>query len=192
MATERPTIKTPEFRGSFVSLVKPRAFEEGKEPTYQITIVLPKKDPATKKFIAEFLAAVKAASTAAHGVAIEPKKLKHFPIQDGDTKDIENFVGCYVIRASSRFKPSAVDKTGDKLETEDELYSGAWYRCKISVWGWKHTTGGKGVSVSVDSVLKTRDDDRFGGGSNAADDFADDLEEGGGAGDSDDDDASLF
>lgn len=189
--TERPTLKTPVFRGSFVTLVKPRAMEndDGSEgtPKYSIMIVLKKGTPETKKFINDFLAAAKAASAAAHGAAIDHKKLKHFPVRDGDSMEGDNFKGHYCIRASTRFRPHAVSKDGDDLETEDELYSGAWYRVKISLWGWTNKKGGKGVSVSLESVLKIKDDKKFGGGSNAKEDFADDIDETGGSSDDGDD-----
>lgn len=174
---KRVKITTPEFRGSFVNLVKARAMEnddgtEG-EAKFGIMIVLPKDEPETDKFLKKLRALIQAASSEKHGGAGLPEnRLKHFPIRDGDDMEQENFHDHWCIRASTKFKPQAVDRKGNDLLGEDELYSGAWYRASISAWGWINKKGGKGVSIGLNSVLKVKDDKRFGGGSNAKDDMA--------------------
>lgn len=196
-------VKTPVFRGSFVSLVEPRSMkgDDGNEtePKYGLMIPLPRGDKKTKLFIAELEKAIIKAYTDKNGKCptvkgkdgkIRPNKdkLKHYPIRKGESVGEEgNFDGMWCIRATTKFKPHFIDKTGEKLESEDELYSGAWYRVKLSVWAWAHPTGGKGVSISLETGVKMKDDDRFGGGGNAAEDFEDELEEGGDE-DSEDDD----
>jgi hypothetical protein len=183
MATaDRPSVKTPLFRGSFVNLIKPRKGDKddpNSKETYQILIPLKKDSPATKAFIKELLACIAKASAEKHGQAIPPKRLKHFPVKDGDTFDNEEFHGFWCIRAASNFKPSVVSVSGDPLLTTDEVYSGAWYKAKLSAWGWNNPKSGKGVSLNIESAIKMKDDARIGGGSNAADDFKDDITEGG-------------
>jgi hypothetical protein len=180
MAKEkRPSVKTPLFRGSFVNLAKPRKVsDDSDKEQYSMLIPLPKDKPATKAFIKELLALIQSASDAKHGAGFERKKLKYFPVKDGDGPDYEDneqFNGHWLIRCASNFKPSAIDIHGDELLTADELYSGAWYKAKLSVWAWANPKGGKGVSINLDSVIKMKDDTRFGGGSNASEDFAEDI-----------------
>lgn len=183
----KPTVKTPVFRGSFVNLIKARAMDEDSEPKFSMMIVLPKKAPETVKFLKQLEAAIAEASAAKHGKAIPKEKLKHYPVRDGDSMEGDNFNGMWCIRASSRFRPNVVDTSGTDLDLEEEVYSGAWYKAKISAWGWDNPKSGKGVSLSLESVLKVKDDKKFGGGSKAADDFADDITgEAGGSSDNDD------
>lgn len=178
MATERKYEKTPTFRGSYVSIIKPRVQKgddgNDKKPQYSLCIVLPKNDATTKAFIPKLKVLINEAYKAKFGKPINEAHPK-YPIKNGDAVgDDGNFKGMWFIRTASNFKPDAVDKDGNKLETEDEAYSGAWYRAKISAWAWEHKTG-KGVSINLETVIKIRDDDKFGGGGNAADDFADEL-----------------
>lgn len=178
---ERIYVKTPEFRGSFVNLVTARAIKSDdgadSEPKYGLAIVLPTGKASTKAFNVELRKAITAACVDKFGKDIPQAKLKHFPIRDGaSVGDNGQFDGHLFIRASTKFKPSFCDKHGDKLETEEDLYSGAWYKVKVSVWAWEHKTGGRGVSISLETGIKVRDDDKFGGGGgNAAEDFKEDL-----------------
>ncbi len=107
-------------------------------------------------------------------------KRRKVPIKDGASiGDEGNFVDHWFLRAASNFKPSVCDIHGQKVDGEVELYSGAHYRCKLSAWGWNHPTGGKGVSVNIETAIKTRDDEKFGGGGDASKDFEDDISTGG-------------
>ena len=179
MAKERIYIKTPAFRGSFVHLIKPREQERDDGTTsskFSILIPLNKADKATKLFMAELLKEVARASAEKHGKALTPAQLKNFPVKNGDNMEGDQFAGHWCINASANFRPSVCDGNGEDLTTEEEVYSGAWYKAKISVWAWMNKKGGKGVSINIESALKVRDDEKFGGGSKASDDFADDLQ----------------
>lgn len=193
---KKTKIVTPEFRGSYVTLVKPRAIEEGKEPKYSMNIVLKKKDPETIKFIKRLEAAFQAEMIETLGKALPFAACKHYPIRDGNKPNEDGEVseitkGCWVITASNKFKPGCIDKNGNKLISEDELYSGAFYRASVSAWAWKHATGGKGVSVNLDNVMKIKDGDRFGGGSSAEADFEEYIDSDGSDEDDDEDDPML-
>ncbi len=173
----------PVLDGGHVYLAKPRkqVREDGSEKEqYSILIPLKKTDPATKLFMQQLLKMVEAASLEKHGKAILPKHMKNFPVKDGDTdpnlSDKENFIGHWCINAKANFRPSVVSASGEPLSTEDDIYSGAWYKAKLSIFAWNHKTGGKGVSINIESAIKKRDDGKFGGGSDAADDFADEVD----------------
>lgn len=188
--TKKPDpIITPPFVGSYVTLVKPRAIEEGKEAKYSINCVLKKKDPETIKLIKKLEAAFNASMIATFGKAIPFTSCKHYPIRDGDKPnedgDVDDLTkGCWVIYASSKFKPGVIDQRGQKLFSEEDLYSGAIYRAALTTWAWKHATGGKGVSINLDNVMKMKDGTRIGGGRAAEADFEGYIDEN--AGDDDD------
>ncbi len=186
--TERIKLTTPEFRGSYVSLVKARRVDKDNEEEvakFGMVIVLDKDLKSTRIFVKKLKAAILEASAAVHGKALDESKMKHYPISDGDDSDNEDFHGHWLIRVSSRFKPQVIDKAGDDLLTEDEIYSGAWYRASVTPYGWKNKFG-KGVSIGINSAMKVKDDDKFGGAGSAKDDFKDHLEE---SDDSDDEDS---
>ncbi len=172
---------TPPFRGSYCNLVKARAFEEGDEPQFNMMVVLKKGTPDTKKFLAQLEAAVTECCIAKFGKDMLPhSSLKHWPVQDGDLGDNEEHAGCWTFRAGSKFRPGAIEHgTKRALFEENELYSGAWYRASISVWGWNNPKYGKGVSFNLHNVMKIRDDEKFGGGAKPEEDFADHLDEAG-------------
>jgi hypothetical protein len=169
-------IVTPEFRGSFVHLLEPHAIkvasgEKQPEARYQITIPIPKSSPFWKKLDALI------DDTAKAKWGKIPPKLKT-PKKDGDDGDGEGnvrpeFAGTWSIQATSKNKPGIVDANLQPVMSADEIYSGAWYRCSIRAYAWDHPTGGKGVSVALDNVMKVKDDEAFSGRTNAASDFAD-------------------
>lgn len=84
----------------------------------------------------------------------------------------EEFANCNTIQATSVNRPGAVDSHLQPIIEPDELYSGAYYRASIRCFAWEHPTGGKGVSVALDNVMKTKDGEAFSGKSSASDDFA--------------------
>lgn len=180
--TARSIIITPEFRGSYVNVVRPRAIEEGKEPEYSITVVLPKNHPQWKQFLARIEADVSKVLKAKFGQDTLPhSKLKHWPIQDGDASDNPDWAGHWTMRLKNKSKPGALDKnTKQPLLFEEQLYSGAWYIASMNVYAWEHKTGGRGVSFGLNNLLKTKDDEQFTSRSKAEDDFAQFLGDEGG------------
>jgi len=158
---------TPEFRGSYVSLVEPRSMPglEGAKPKYQVTVVIPKTDAFWAKLDKE----IAAAATAKWGKI--PPRMKS-PIKDGDEMEREEFANCNTVQVASLSRPGIVDADLNPIMSADEVYSGAYYRVSYRCYAWEHPTGGKGVSLSVDNVMKTRDGDAFSGKSSAESDFS--------------------
>lgn len=167
---------TPEFRGSFVTLNRPRAFGD-KEPQFGINIVIPKEHRFWEK-----LERIKQ-KAAEKKFGTVPKKLVSTR-KDGDNSDYPEWEGCYSIPATSKDRPGCVDTELEDIVDRSELYSGAWYRVSVRAYGWHHTeTNRKGVSLQLDNVMKVRDDEPFSGRSAAMDDFADHVDGGGDDGD---------
>jgi len=160
---------TPEFRGSFVHILEPHApkaapGEAQQKARYQITIPLAKDN----KFWDEVQKLVVDTATAKWGKI--PPKLKS-PIKDGDAEGRAEFEGKMTIQATSNNKPDIVGTNLKPIMEASEIYSGAWYRCSVRAYAWEHPTGGKGVSIALDNVMKVRDDEAFSGRSSAEDDF---------------------
>jgi hypothetical protein len=160
-------IMTPEFRGSFVNLFEPRGMPgvDDSKKKYQITMVLPKTDP----FWAKLDAAIKEIAIAKWGKV--PPKFRS-PIKDGDEMDRVEFADCKTLQATSLQQPGVVDEKVRPIIDAEAAYSGAYYRMTIVLYAWEHAVGGKGVSASVQNVMKTRDGEAFSGRRDPTDDFS--------------------
>lgn len=175
-ASEANALKliTPEFRGSFVTVLKPRAFDEGQDPKYSMVIVMDKKDD--KKFLDQLQVNIQKACVEKWGEV--PKKFK-IAIKDGDQEEEKyNWQGKTVFTASNKSQPGIVMQTEQGLvpgTTEEEIYSGAVFRCSIRPYAYEFKKA-KGVAISLDNVLKVRDDEKFTNKTKAEDDFADFVE----------------
>ena len=178
MSNIKKLITRTPFRGSFVSLAEPSVPHGETDETksrYQITIALPKDDPFWKDVAAQIKVAAKE-----KWAGKIPANLKR-PVKDGDANvdddgviKYEEHEGCYTLQTSSKRKPDVADAALNPIVEADALYSGAWYRAAVRAYAWTHPTGGKGVSFSLETVQKVKDDDPLGGGGGKADeDFAD-------------------
>lgn len=170
-------VLTGEVRLSYAALTTPRAPQQGGEPKYSVTLLIPKTDAAT---IANINASIKAAyedgvSKKWGGAHPTPKTILH----DGDglrengTPYGDECKGHYVITASTKNKPQVVGI--DNIECElapSDIYSGMFARVTVNFFPY-NTAGSKGVGCGLGNVLKTRDGEPLSGGASAASDFAD-------------------
>lgn len=161
---------TPEFRGSFVNVMEAKAYSADQDPKYSMTIAIPKDD----KFWKELNAEIKAVCIKKWNEV--PKKYKTF-FKDGDEEEEKyGFKGMTVFTASNKQKPGIVVKNdkGDLVEpmNNDEIYSGAYYRASLRPYAYEYQNS-KGVAISLDNVMKTKEGERFGSKTSAAEDFSD-------------------
>lgn len=169
-------VLTGEVRLSYANLISPRAAQQGQEPKYSVTLLIPKTDSAT---IADINASIKAAydegvSKKWGGAHPQPKVIVH----DGDGLRPSGLPfgdeckGHWVLTASSKNKPQVVgiDNINCELAPQD-IYSGMYARVTINFFAYD-TAGSKGVGCGLGNVLKTRDGEPLSGGASAASDFA--------------------
>ena len=168
-------VLTGEVRLSYVNLTTPRAPQQGGEPKYSVTLLIPKTDTAT---IANINASIKAAyedgvSKKWGGAHPTPKQIVH----DGDGLRPSGLPfgdeckGHWVLTASTKSKPQVVGI--DNLDCElapSDIYSGMYARVTINFFTYD-TAGSKGVGCGLGNVLKTRDGEALAGGASAASDF---------------------
>lgn len=170
MPDESPKLVSPKFRGSYVNVMKARAIGDG-DPEFGMTIVLDKEDDEHMAFLAKVKKAMKAAAADKFG-DIPMEKWKHLPITDGDDSEQEEFHGKWLIRTKNKRQPGilVMEEDGSRraVERESEIYSGAWYHASIRPYAWKNEFG-KGVSISLNGILKVQDDEQFGGSFNEGD-----------------------
>lgn len=168
-------VLTGEVRLSYVNLTTPRAPQQGGDPKYSVTLLIPKTDAAT---VANINASMKAAyddgvSKKWGGAHPQPKVLLH----DGDGLRPSGLPfgdeckGHWVLTASTKNKPQVVGI--DNLDCElspTDIYSGMYARVTINFFAYD-TAGSKGVGCGLGNVLKTRDGEALAGGASAASDF---------------------
>ena len=170
-------VLTGEVRLSYVNLTTPRASQQGGEPKYSVTLLIPKSDNATKMDIDNSIRAAyeEGVSKKWGGAHPQPKVIVH----DGDGLRPsglpfgEECKGCWVITASTKNKPQVVgiDNVNCELAPND-ISSGMYARVTLNFFAYD-TAGSKGVGCGLGNVMKTRDGEPLSGGASAASDFAD-------------------
>lgn len=170
-------VLTGEVRLSYVNVLTARASQQGGEPKFSVTLLIPKSDYATKADIDSAIqAAVQAAVSKVWG-GVRPPQIK-VPIHDGDGVRQsgepygEECKGHWVITASTKMKPQVVgmDNINAELAPSD-IYSGMYGRVTIRFFGYSNS-GNKGVGCGLGNIMKTRDGEPLAGNASAASDFA--------------------
>lgn len=169
------TIVTGEVRLSYVNVFEPRANQNGGDPKYQVTILLPKSDIATKANIDREIQA-----ELQNGVATkfggQMPAMPAIPIHDGDgvrpngEQFGEECRGCWVFTASSKQRPEVVDENCQPILSATSVHSGCYGRVSIRFFAYNQA-GKKGIGCGLGNVQKLRDGEPLGGGTTASQDF---------------------
>lgn len=170
-------VLTGEVRLSYANLITPRAAQQGGEPKYSVTLLIPKTDTATLKDIELSMnAAYEDGVSKKWGGAHPQKKII---LHDGDGLRPSGLPfgdeckGHFVITASTKNKPQVVGIDNVKCElAPNDIYSGMYARVTLNFFPYD-TAGSKGVGCGLGNVMKTRDGEALAGGASAASDFAD-------------------
>lgn len=159
-------------RFSYANVWEPKAIQEGSDPKYSTSILIPKDDTKLVEAIEACVEAAKQDGKSKWGGKI-PARLK-LPLRDGDEErgDDEAYQGMYFLNASTKNPIQIVDKQASPLMDRAEMYSGAWGRVTLNFYAFD-TNGNRGVAVGLGNIQKLKDDSKLGGGSTAAEDFGD-------------------
>lgn len=129
-------VVTGEVRMSYVTLNEPKSIN-GSEPKYSVTILIPKRDTATKARIDAAIEEAKSKGLTSKFGGKIPNILST-PIHDGDgyrPSDGEPYgaecKGCYVIALTNKNKPGIVDANRNPIIDASELYSGMYGRVSM-------------------------------------------------------------
>lgn len=163
-------VVTGKVRFSYAHVFTPQASEEGKQPKYSVSLIIPKSDTDTINKINKAIEQAKAENAAVWGGTV-PKGLKG-GLRDGDEeKDDPAYAGCYFINANSTQKPGVVDQDLNPILDQGEFYSGCYGRASISFFAY-NSNGSKGIGCGLNNVQKLEDGEKLGGATSAAEDFA--------------------
>ena len=170
-------VLTGEVRLSYVNVITPRASQQGGEPKYSVTLLIPKSDYATKADIDSAIQAAAQEAVSKVWGGVRPPQPR-IPIWDGDgvrqsgVPFGEECKGHWVITASTKMKPQVVGMDNINVElAPSDIYSGMYGRVTIRFFGYSNS-GNKGVGCGLGNIMKTRDGEPLAGNASAASDFA--------------------
>jgi hypothetical protein len=196
-----------EGRYSFAQVWEPRAMEPRpgeapKEPSYSFNFMFPKTDVAQYNAVVAALKqefdeskARKNKNSIPANIQFDDHKKGWWknPLKDGDAYadeslakkgvDRPEYRGMWYFQASKKSsdgRPEIAEIRERKLiplTDKADFYSGCWGRCSVNVASYNHPTGGPGLSLYINSVVKTRDDEAFAATTSKAEvDFADAID----------------
>lgn len=161
-------IMTPEFRGAFVQLLKPKGIkgDPDSKKKYSVTAVF---RPDQKGELAKIRSAVEQCARDEFGENWEKLKL-HMPWKkgsdfvNGDGDLYDGFTDDAICMTLSSNDPvGVVDRNLNDLIEEADVYSGAIYRATINAYAWVYGNNvKKGVSLGLHNVQKVKEGDRLG------------------------------
>lgn len=163
-------VTTGEVRFSFCHLFKPYAYQPGQEEKYQVTVLVPKTDTATMQRINAAIEAAKQRGIADKWNGQCPPILST-PVYDGDGVRPSDGMpfgdeckGHWVFTASAKvdYPPEVVDKMGNPIINQSEVYSGMYGRVNVTFFPYMFG-GKKGIGCGLGPVQKLRDGETLGG-----------------------------
>ena len=167
---EVTSVTTGEVRMSYVHLFKPYAYQPGQEEKYQVTILVPKTDTDTMGRINAAIEAAKQKGISGKWNGVCPP-IVPTPVYDGDgVRPSDGMAfgpeckGHWVFTASAKadYPPEVVDKAGNPIITQSEVYSGMYGRVNVTFFPYAFG-GKKGVGCGLGPVQKLRDGEALGG-----------------------------
>lgn len=154
-------ITTNKVRASYVNIFQPRVPENGGDPKYSVTLLIPKTDTATINAIfSEIEKAKQDGAQKAFNGNIPP--MCRIPIYDGDGYRPsgepfgEECKGCMVMTASAKIQPSIVGLDMQNIINPAEVYSGCYIRANINFFAY-NSNGNKGIGCGLNAVQKIED-----------------------------------
>lgn len=165
-------VVTGKARLSYAHIWQPHAIEEGSEPKYSCSLIIPKSDKKTIAAVNQAIENAKKAGAAKWGGKV-PANLK-LPLRDGDADrpDDENYKNCYFINANSSARPGVVDRNKQTIIDPEEVYSGCYVMASINFYAF-NVSGNRGVAAGLNNLMKVSEGEPLGGKLSAERDFAD-------------------
>ena len=156
---EATNVTTGKARLSYVHLFKPYAAMQGQEEKFSVTVLIPKTDVET-------MARINAAIEAAKQKGITEKwngvcpPIVPTPVYGGD-----ECKGHWVFTASAKvdYPPEVVDKMGNPIINQSEVYSGMYGRVNVNFFPYAFG-GKKGIGCGLGPVQKLEDGETLSGG----------------------------
>ena len=165
-------VVTGTVRLSYANVWTPRAANEGSEPKYSASIIIPKADTATIDAIKKAIEVAIQEGVGKFGGKIPPRTTLKLPLRDGDEErpDDEAYKNAYFLNATSKLAPGIVDKHVQPILDHSEVYSGVYARVSLNFYAF-NTSGNRGVACGLGNIQKIRDGEPLGGKTAPSADF---------------------
>lgn len=166
-------VVTGTVRLSYANVWTPRAANEGSEPKYSASIIIPKSDTATVDAIKKAIEVAIQEGVGKFGGKIPPRTTLKLPLRDGDEErpDDEAYKNAYFLNATSKLAPGIVDKHVQPILDHSEVYSGVYARVSLNFYAF-NTSGNRGVACGLGNIQKIRDGEPLGGKTAPSADFS--------------------
>ncbi len=189
---------TPTFRASYLTVFKPRAFEEGADEKFSVEMLFHKK----QSDLTDLKAKMQACAVGAWGKD-KTKWPKNFrwPFKDGDEKEDagEAYAGHVYARCDSKKPPGIFDQSREDIINEREFVSGDYARASLFMVpyeniGGKHPEGRSGIKLYLQGIQLIKKGEPLGAAGNRNDFEVVENDEGGesGEGETETDDGFGF
>ena len=159
----------PEARGSYMgTIIEPEGYSEGDKPEWSCQLRWPKDDAASNTWVKEmgklFMKVLIDKLGAKKAEALMKNPNLKIPLRDGDNEEREEYHGYWFMNVRNKFRqPVIVGPSGkavpESMVTDDFIYSGAWYRAKLSFA--YYDVKSKGIGAYIEILMKIRDDQRL-------------------------------
>ena len=165
-------VVTGTVRLSYANVWTPRSANEGSEPKYSASIIIPKADTATVDAIKKAIEVAIQEGVGKFGGKIPPRATLKLPLRDGDEErpDDEAYKNAYFLNATSKLAPGIVDKHVQPILDHSEVYSGVYARVSLNFYAF-NTSGNRGVACGLGNIQKIRDGEPLGGKTAPSADF---------------------
>lgn len=165
-------VVTGTVRLSYANVWTPRAANDGSEPKYSASIIIPKADTATVDAIKKAIEVAIQEGVGKFGGKIPPRATLKLPLRDGDAEkpDDEAYKNAYFLNATSKLAPGIVDKHVQPILDHSEVYSGVYARVSLNFYAF-NTSGNRGVACGLGNIQKIRDGEPLGGKTAPSADF---------------------
>lgn len=160
------TVDKVRFMYNFV--FEPRLNKMNGKEEFFVRVLIPKTNKEAIKILND---AIHATASDKWGAKVEQMlKTVRLPLMDGDQKGDPNYAGMLYFNAKSDRKPTVVDISCKPIMRKEEFYSGCWGAFNGNVWAYDNAFG-KGISIGLQNLMKTKDDEPIASGVSAQEVF---------------------
>lgn len=169
---QQTKVVTGKVRLSYLHVWQPAAANEGGDPKYSASLIIPKEDKKTLDKIKAAIEAAKVQGKSGKWGGKIPANLKT-PLRDGDIDRPEDpaYENSYFVNASAKTKPGIVDRSANPIMDQDQVYSGCYAFASVTFYPYD-ASGNKGVACGLNHIMKVSDGEPLGGRGTAESDFA--------------------
>lgn len=164
---EQKKVKTPVFRVSYPSIDKPKSFQ-GQEPKFSVVMLIPKDADLTAMRKAVYMAKVEKWGK---DKAKWPPMRETFRDGDREKPDTTGYKGHYFATASAKTKPGVIGRDQEVItDFTNGFYAGCYAKATLIAFAYDNA-GNRGVSFSLQNLLKIKDGKKFSGRKEATEEF---------------------